>query len=109
VCLTGLIHLLGFNNLLEKANQLDPSHSNYYAVASALWHPLWTGFLPEEQNRLVEIFYLLGKNDKTVLEWLLSSLRELLTSDLQAKSQLSLDILKSLAGFLANDSSDKSG
>lgn len=114
-CLTGIKILLGFDGLISLANAFDAnnntSESNYYFIAKFFWHSLWmvnedeeSCELSQEKKKIVEIFYLMSKSDKSVIDWLLSAVSEKFQDTRQLNSCIvALGIAKFLSDLIAKD------
>lgn len=114
-CLTGINRLLSFDGLISLANAFDAnnnkSETNYYLIAKFFWHSLWmqneteeSCELSQEQQKIVEIFYLMGKSDRSVIDWLLSAVAETLQDAHHSNSYIvALEIVKFLSDLIAQD------
>lgn len=114
-CLTGIKILLGFDGLISLANEFDAnnntSESNYYFIAKFFWNSLWlvneaeeSCELSQEKNKIVEIFYLMGKSDQSVIDWLLSAVAETFQDTRQLNSCIvAIEIVKFLSDLIAKD------
>ena len=111
-CLIGFYNLLGFETLVEKSTVLKEDNSNYYSIAKCLWHSLWsnsetTNETFEQRRKIIEIFYILIKNDLNVLKWLFESIGESFKAnklDNPTNSFLiSLEIIETLSSFYSAD------
>lgn len=108
----GFYNLLSFETLVEKSTVLKDDNSNYYSIAKCLWHSLWsnsetTNETFEQRRKIIEIFYILIKNDLNVLKWLFESIGESFKAnklDNPTNSFLiSLEIIETLSSFYSAD------
>lgn len=108
----GFYNLLSFETLVEKSTVLKDDNSNYYSIAKCLWHSLWsnsetTNETFEQRRKIIEIFYILIKNDLNVLKWLFESIGESFKANKLDKPTnsflISLEIIETLSSFYSAD------